>query len=153
MNQSQYDNALAAKASLKKWIYVLPVFIAIIPTHLLYQNSVIPPGVEFLGSLIQVQKEKDNFVVTSSVKCKITCRQFHVEVVQKRQRNVQKSMIHTKLLFYFSRSHLLSSRCWIIKSLVWPENTIAVIILARGFKVERSYQMSEVLSFCNRETA
>ena len=145
MNQSQSDNALAAKASHKKWIYVLPVFIAIIPTHLLYQNSVIPPGVEFLGSLIQVQKEKDNFVVTSSVKCKI--RQFHVEVVQKGQRNVQKSMIKVW------RSHLLPSRCWIIKSLVWPENTIAVISLAQGFKAERRYQISEVLSFCNRETA
>ena len=32
------DEAMAAKTSLKKWIYVLLAFIAIIPTHFLYQK-------------------------------------------------------------------------------------------------------------------
>ena len=32
------DEAMAAKTSLKKWIYVLSAFIAIIPTHFLYQK-------------------------------------------------------------------------------------------------------------------
>ena len=34
----------------------------------------------------------------SSIKCKI--RQFHVEVVQKRQRNVQKSVMHVQSCWF-----------------------------------------------------
>ena len=45
------DNAMAVNTSFKKWIYILPVFIAIIPTHLLYQKLANPLKVEFLGSL------------------------------------------------------------------------------------------------------
>ena len=33
------NDAVASKTLLKKGIYVLPVFIAIIPTHLLYQKE------------------------------------------------------------------------------------------------------------------
>ena len=32
------DEAMAAKTSLKKWIYVFSAFIAIIPTHFLFQK-------------------------------------------------------------------------------------------------------------------
>ena len=32
------EDAIAAKTPLKKWLYDLPVFIVIIPTHLLYQK-------------------------------------------------------------------------------------------------------------------
>ena len=50
------DNAMAVKTSFKKWIYVLPVFSAIIPTHLLNQKQANPLGVEFLGSLSRFRK-------------------------------------------------------------------------------------------------
>ena len=50
------DEAMAAKTPLKKWIYVLSAFIAIIPTHFLYQKYANLPGVELLGSLSKFQK-------------------------------------------------------------------------------------------------
>ena len=55
------DNAMAVKTSFKKWIYVLPVFSAIIPTHLLNQSR--PPWSWIPRFPIQVQKDKQNFVV------------------------------------------------------------------------------------------
>ena len=82
--------------SVKKWICVLSVFIAIIPTYLLCQILANPPEVEFQGTIsgahhIQVQKAEIKFrrcLFPFSTKHEI--RYFHGVVVQKRQRNVQK---------------------------------------------------------------
>ena len=90
------NDATATRKSLKKWICVLSVFIAIIPTYLLCQISANPPEVEFQGTIsgahhIQVQKAEIKFrrcLFPFSTKHEI--RHFHVVVVQKRQRNVQK---------------------------------------------------------------
>ena len=79
-----------------KWICVLSVFIAIIPTYLLCQILANPPEVEFQGTIsgahhIQVQKAEIKFrrcLFPLSTKHEI--KHFHVVVVQKRQRNVQK---------------------------------------------------------------
>ena len=49
------NDATATRTSLKKWICVLSVFIAIIPTHLLCQMQANPPEVEFYDH-IQVLK-------------------------------------------------------------------------------------------------
>ena len=50
------NDATAMRTSLKKWIYVLSVFIAIISTHLLCQMKASPPGVEFLGTICKYRK-------------------------------------------------------------------------------------------------
>ena len=65
-------------------IYVLSVFIAIIPTLLLHQKLANVPGVEFLGFLSKFRKR--NF----------KNRHFYLVVLQKRQRNVQNSVMHVQ---------------------------------------------------------
>ena len=87
---------MAAKTSHKKRIYFLPVFIGIIPTHLLLSKVGEPPWSWIARIPIQVEKEKLNFrrrLFTSSIKCN-NDKQFHVVVMQKRQRNSQKCMVH-----------------------------------------------------------
>ena len=87
----------ATKTSLKKWICAASNFIALIPSRLI--RRMLP---KFFWSwnikdCIKVQEKKKKVVVfcsPSSTKREI--RQFHVVVVQRRQRNVQKSMMHVQ---------------------------------------------------------
>ena len=90
---------MVAKISLKKSICALSVFIAIIPTDLLCQIWGKPPRVEFVGTN-PVSKREIKFccrLFTPSIKRLI--RQFYDEVVQKRQRNVLKSVMHVPIFF------------------------------------------------------
>ena len=50
------NDATSARTSLKKWICVPSVFIAIIPTHLLCQLYANPPGIEILGPISKFRK-------------------------------------------------------------------------------------------------
>ena len=50
------NDSTATRASLKKWICVPSVLIAIIPTHLLCQKLTNPPGVEFQGTITKFRK-------------------------------------------------------------------------------------------------
>ena len=52
------NDATSTRTSLKMWICVFSVFIALVPAHLLCQMQANPPGVEFLLDHIQFQKEK-----------------------------------------------------------------------------------------------
>ena len=88
---------MTAKTSLKKWIRVFSIFIAVFPTHLLCQMSANFPGVGFLRTTSKFE-QKGNFVVVctclpSSTKHEI--RHFHVEFEQWRQRNI-KSVLHVQ---------------------------------------------------------
>ena len=50
------NDATATRTSLKKWICVISVFIAIIPTHLLCQLWANPPKAEFQGAKFKLRK-------------------------------------------------------------------------------------------------
>ena len=50
------NDATATRTSLKKCIFVLSVFIAIIPTHLLCQLQANPPKAEFQGTIFKLRK-------------------------------------------------------------------------------------------------
>ena len=50
------NDSTATRASLKKWICVPSVLIAIIPTHLFCQILADPPGVEFQGTITKFRK-------------------------------------------------------------------------------------------------
>ena len=50
------NDATAMRTSVKKGIFVLSVFIAIILTHLLCQMQANPPGVKFLGTTFKYKK-------------------------------------------------------------------------------------------------
>ena len=102
-------------------------------------------------------KEKENccFVFPSSTKREI--RHFHVVVVQRRQRNVQKSMMHVQscyfanvnlLFFCRSRCHrrrrclssLISPKCWAFSQAIFPVVLRAIPYLqnfVREFKKRR----------------
>ena len=80
---------------------------------------------------IQVQKERGNFVVARVTSClKREIRHFHVVVVQWRQRNVQKSVMHVQscclvikpiafLTFSLPSPSSSSSWEWLSRSLLW----------------------------------
>ena len=58
--------ATAVKTSLKKWIRVLSIFIAITPSHWLCQMQAIPPKVEFLTTISKFRKREE---ISSSLVC------------------------------------------------------------------------------------
>ena len=74
---------MAAKTSHKKWIYVFPVFIVIIPAHLLLSKVGDPSPPElncqdpYPSSRREIKFRRRLF--TSSIKCNI--KQFHVVVM------------------------------------------------------------------------
>ena len=71
---------------------VLSVFIAIIPTYLLCQMYANLTEFEFQGTIFKFRKQNKISSLPVYVLHKHEIRHFHVVVVQKRQRNVQKSV-------------------------------------------------------------
>ena len=72
------------------------VFIAIIPMHLLCQMQANPPEAEFQGTIAKL-KERNN--ISSLLVCvlhKLQNLAFHVIVMQKQERKVQKSVMHVR---------------------------------------------------------
>ena len=114
------NDATATRKSLEKWVCTLLVFIAIFPTHLLYQKNVGKPSwswipMEHIHGHIQVSKEKLDFhhcLFMFSIKHEIG--HFHVVVMQIRQRNVQKVWCTFKVVVL---TFSLPSRCWMNGSL------------------------------------
>ena len=89
--------------SLKKWICVLSVLKAIIPTHFLCQTECSRSAWSLILSNWYPSSEREikfrRCLFTSSIKREIGI--FRVVVVQKRQRNVQKSVLHVRSVFLF----------------------------------------------------
>ena len=106
--------ALLTKASLKKWICAASNLNARIPSRLIRQMLANFFWSWILKECFKVQEKKILF--PSSTKREI--RQFHVVVVQRRQRNVQKSVMHVQSsclaglnLSLFCRSRCVSENC------------------------------------------
>ena len=62
-----------------------------------------------VGELSQVESGKDNFsvVFTYSIKFAYGIRKFHVALVQRRQRNVQKSAMHVQSCCFVNKNLLI----------------------------------------------
>ena len=128
------DNATATRTSLKKWICVLLVFTAIIPTTYFVEctrRTLLKLKFKWPYSSSEREIKFRRCLLTSPFKREI--RHFHVEVVQKQERNVQKNVMHVqscclliKPFVFFSRSRCRPRR-WILKSLI--SFTISVIII------------------------
>ena len=82
----------ARKTSLKKWIHAASNFIALISSRFIRQMLTIFLGVEYQSS--GKEKESCCLVFPSSTKREI--RYFHDVVLQRRQENVQKTVIHVQ---------------------------------------------------------
>ena len=64
------NDATSTRTPLKKWICVLSVFIAIVPTHWLCQIQANPTGAEFLGTIFKFRKRNQfrRCLFTQSIK-------------------------------------------------------------------------------------
>ena len=83
------DDGHATKMSLKKWIRVLSISIAIIPTRLLCQMQANSSEAEFLRTVSRFTKRKKiSSLLVNVLHKKREIRQFHVVVVQKCTKNV-----------------------------------------------------------------
>ena len=81
----------------EKWIHIFSVSIAIIPTRLLCQMQANPTGAEFLSAISKFIKSKKILSLLVYVLHKTwNYRHFHVVVMQWRQRNEQKSVMHVQ---------------------------------------------------------
>ena len=91
-----HATATATKRSLKKWIRAASNFIALIPSRLIRQMLANFLELNSKGLYQSSGKEKENccFVFPSSTKREIWY--FHVVVVERRLRNVQKGVMHVQ---------------------------------------------------------
>ena len=103
------------KTSLKKWIHTFSNIIDFIQFHLICQILAKFLGLNPKGRYLSVQKGKEIFYVvfTCSIKRAREIRKFHVAVVQRRLRNVQKSVMHVQSCCFANLNRLLfcHSRC------------------------------------------
>jgi len=103
---------MATKTSLKNCSCAVSNFIALILSHSIRQNLAIFSGVEYYSKRLYRSSEKEEesrcLVFTFSRKREI--RHFHVGVVQQRQRNVQKSMVHVQSCCFANLNQLLLCR-------------------------------------------
>ena len=88
------------KTSLKKWIHTVSNIIDFIQFHLICQILAKFLGLNPKGRYLSVQKGKEIFYVvfTCSIKRAREIRKFHVAVVQRRLRNMQKSVTTCKVV-------------------------------------------------------
>ena len=97
------------KTSLKKWIRTASNFIDLIQFHLIWRNFL---GLNPKGPYLSLEEEKDNFCVVFTYSIKQACeiRKFHVAGVQRRQRNVQNSVMHVQSCCFVNKNLLLFCR-------------------------------------------
>ena len=140
LNRELQWTATAAKTSLQKWIRTASNFIALISSMSIGQNNV---GSFFwswiLKNCIEVQEEEKKVVVAFS------CR-FHVVVVQWRQCNVPKSVMHAQSCCFANTNLLLLSWSFSLKSpssLLKFRNIVLVGVAINVYKFVSSSKLSQ----------
>ena len=123
------NDATASRTSLKKWICILSVFIAIFPTILLCQMWANTSGVEFLRNIAKFQeRNKISSLLVYILHKTREIVHFQVVVVQIRQRNVQKSVMHVQSCCFSYYTYVvltfsLPSGRWILMSPISLQRT------------------------------
>ena len=119
------NKATATRTSLRKWIWLLSALKQLF-LHSYFvkcRQTLLKVFFFFFNPGSERDVKFPRRLFTIAIKRKIS--HFHVVVVWKRQRNVQKSVTHVQtffllieaiIVFFLSRS--LPSRCWILKSLI-----------------------------------
>ena len=105
----------------KKWIWVLSVFIAIIPTHLLRQKQASPPEAEFLGTISKFRKRHKISSLLLYLLHKTRNQAFSRHSGAKMGKEMYKKrdvvVLLIKPIVFFLHSHSRPRR-WILKSLI-----------------------------------
>ena len=140
----------------KKWIRATSNFIVLIPTRSIRQ-MLANFAVEDCIKAQEKKKKVDVFIHVREKKREI--RHFHVLVVQRQQRNVQKSVMHLQscwfanLLLLFCRSRCRWRRCRrrrCLSSLFFDGNTLSYIRSRHSTTVSSSVNTLQILSELSR---
>ena len=112
---AKFSDDKKPKTSLKKWIRTVSNFIGLIQFLFYLSNNVGGifiiiiffwggGGLNLKGPYLSLKKEKENFCVvfTYSIKQAREISNFHIAVVQRRQRHAEKSMMHVQSYCFFN---------------------------------------------------
>ena len=102
--------ATATKTSLTKWIRAASNFIALIPSRLIHQMLANVLELNSKGLHQSSGKEKGSCCLVFPSSTKREIRHFHVVVVQRRLRNVQKSVMHVQRWVFANISRSIALR-------------------------------------------
>ena len=125
------------KMPLKKWIRTASNFIVLVPSRLICQMLTIFLELNSKGLYQRSRKEKRKllscFPVLDKTWNKITCRHFHVIVVQRCLRNVQKSLMHVESCCFADINLLLfcHSCCLHVSSLILKKKLLTNLKLSQ----------------------
>ena len=133
---SKISGGQKIKNSLKKWIRTVSDLVDLVQFHLIYQMLAKFSGVKSERTVFKLRKRKRNFCVVFaySIKRASEIRKFHVAVVQRRLRNVQKSVMHVQScrfaninLLLFNCSRCRRRRRCLNSLLLWSRNFATMV--------------------------
>ena len=150
------------KTSLKKWIRAVSNFVDLVQFLLICQMLAKLSGVESESTISKFRKRKRKFACCVHLPYSITrtreIRKFHVAVVQRRLRHVQKSVMHVQSCCFANISLLLFCRsrcrlCCFISMLLWSRNfAIMVTDVTLFFPIgEQNKTMKRRLCWCTEK--
>ena len=106
------------KTSLKKWIHTPSNFVVLVPSCSICKILVDFSGVQFQRTVSKFRKRKRKSLSCVHFAIKSEIRQFHVVVVQQRQRNVQKRVMRVQSCCFANLSLLFFCPLLLLLSLL-----------------------------------
>ena len=118
------------KTSLLKWVQTSSMLFNLIQFVKYWRNSL---GLNPKGPCLSLEKEKEHFWVVLTYFVKRVIRKFYVAIMQRRLRNVHKSVMHVESCFsdishlFFSSSLCRSRRRCLSSLLLWSRNCASMV--------------------------
>ena len=145
-----------AKTSLKRWIRTVSNFIDLIQFHLVCKTLAKSSGIESERTVSDFRKRQRKFLccVHQPHKQAREIRNFQVADLQRRLRNVQKSMMHVQSCCFadinrllFCRSRCRRHRCCLSSPLLWSRNVATMVTWRHTSPL---YMIVQASAFLNR---
>ena len=102
---AKFPDDKKSKNSPKKWIRTVPNLVDLVQFHLICQMLAKFSGVESERAVFKLRKRIFCVVFAYSIKRAREIRKFHVAVVQRRLRNVQKSVMHIQSCRFANKNY------------------------------------------------
>ena len=121
------------KTSLLKWVRTVSSFIDVIQFNSICQILAKLSGVKSERTVSKFRKKKENFWDVLTYFVKRVIRKFYVAIMQRRLRNVHKSVMHVQSCFsdinhlLFSSSLCRSRRRCLSSPLLWSRNCASMV--------------------------